>query len=187
MKYALFGLIALAVLAGIASTFLSPQQEEVVACTMDAMVCADGSTVGRSGPNCEFVCPPAPEVAAEVTERIEAKRDLITLTGPAPGAVVINPFTISGQARGSWYSEASFPIFLTDGNGKIITQTIATAQGEWMTEEFVPFTAELGFTNPYKPGDPDAMKQGTLILKKDNPSGLPENDNALEIPIRFAE
>ncbi|RJQ33303.1 hypothetical protein C4568_04800 [Candidatus Parcubacteria bacterium] len=26
-------------------------------CTMDAMQCPDGSWVGRSGPNCEFVCP----------------------------------------------------------------------------------------------------------------------------------
>jgi len=29
----------------------------LVACTMDAMMCPDGSYVGRSGPNCEFVCP----------------------------------------------------------------------------------------------------------------------------------
>lgn len=28
-----------------------------VACTMDAMMCPDGSYVGRTGPNCEFVCP----------------------------------------------------------------------------------------------------------------------------------
>jgi hypothetical protein len=28
-----------------------------VACTMDAMMCPDGSYVGRSGPKCEFVCP----------------------------------------------------------------------------------------------------------------------------------
>lgn len=26
-------------------------------CTMDAKQCPDGSWVGRSGPNCEFVCP----------------------------------------------------------------------------------------------------------------------------------
>lgn len=26
-------------------------------CTMDAMECPDGSWVGRSGPNCQFVCP----------------------------------------------------------------------------------------------------------------------------------
>jgi hypothetical protein len=31
--------------------------DEAVACTMDAMQCPDGSYVGRSGPDCEFVCP----------------------------------------------------------------------------------------------------------------------------------
>jgi hypothetical protein len=31
--------------------------EAPVACTEDAMVCPDGTTVGRTGPNCEFVCP----------------------------------------------------------------------------------------------------------------------------------
>ena len=30
------------------------------------------------------------------------------------------------------------------------------------------------------------MKRGSLILKKDNPSGMPEHDDALEIPIFFA-
>ena len=33
------------------------RDEDMVACTMDAMQCPDGSYVGRSGPNCEFVCP----------------------------------------------------------------------------------------------------------------------------------
>jgi hypothetical protein len=187
MKYALYGLIALGIIAGIASTFFPPKEEEIIACTMDAMVCADGSTVGRSGPNCEFSCPPAPEVPDDIAAHIESKSDRITLTGPAPGAVVINPFTISGQARGPWYFEASFPIFLTDWDGKIISQTVATAQGDWMTEDFVPFAAQLDFVNPYKEGDPDSMKRGTLILKKENASGLPEHDDALEIPVRFAE
>lgn len=31
--------------------------DEPVACTMDAKQCPDGSYVGRSGLNCEFVCP----------------------------------------------------------------------------------------------------------------------------------
>jgi hypothetical protein len=44
----------------------------------------------------------------------------------------------------------------------------------------------LEFTNPYQVGDQDFMKQGTLIMQKDNPSGLPEHDDAFEIPIRFA-
>lgn len=34
--------------------------DQMVACTMDAKQCPDGSYVGRSGPNCEFVCPITP-------------------------------------------------------------------------------------------------------------------------------
>lgn len=33
------------------------QEMQQTACTMDAMMCPDGSYVGRSGPDCEFVCP----------------------------------------------------------------------------------------------------------------------------------
>lgn len=37
----------------------SPSNNDgAVACTMDAKICADGSAVGREGPNCEFAkCP----------------------------------------------------------------------------------------------------------------------------------
>jgi len=35
-----------------------PQSEDdVVFCTADAMQCPDGTWVGRTGPNCQFVCP----------------------------------------------------------------------------------------------------------------------------------
>lgn len=34
----------------------SSENTETVACTMDAMQCPDGRWVGRTGPNCEFVC-----------------------------------------------------------------------------------------------------------------------------------
>jgi hypothetical protein len=30
---------------------------DFIVCTMDAMMCPDGSYVGRSGPDCKFVCP----------------------------------------------------------------------------------------------------------------------------------
>ncbi|OGH91433.1 MAG: hypothetical protein A2534_01690 [Candidatus Magasanikbacteria bacterium RIFOXYD2_FULL_39_9] len=32
-------------------------EPEPIACTMDAKQCPDGTYVGRTGPNCEFVCP----------------------------------------------------------------------------------------------------------------------------------
>jgi len=34
-----------------------PADGSATVCTMDAKQCSDGSYVGRSGPNCEFVCP----------------------------------------------------------------------------------------------------------------------------------
>ena len=34
----------------------SESPEETTFCTMDAMQCPDGSWIGRTGPNCEFVC-----------------------------------------------------------------------------------------------------------------------------------
>ena len=32
-----------------------------VTCTMEAMICPDGSAVGRTGPNCEFAACPTPQ------------------------------------------------------------------------------------------------------------------------------
>jgi len=48
-----------------------------------------------------------------------------------------------------------------------------------MTEDFVRFSGELIFETP------GVSNRGALILRKDNPSGMPENDDALEIPITF--
>ena len=111
------------------------------------------------------------------------QHELIHLTSPLPNAEISSPLTLTGEARGTWYFEASFPVFLTDWDGKIIAQGIATAQGDWMTTAFVPFTATLTFTTADISGQ--YAKRGTLILKKDNPSGLPQYDDAVEIPIRF--
>lgn len=47
-------IILMFVLFGIMQTYAS---EDMVMCTMDAKQCSDWSWVGRTGPNCEFVCP----------------------------------------------------------------------------------------------------------------------------------
>lgn len=119
-------------------------------------------------------------------ETIEAaKADLIVLNDFSPEEDVQSPFSLTGLARGFWYFEASFPVLLTNWDGLIIAEGFATAEGDWMTEEFVPFSVTLDFVSPFQHGDPAFMKYGTLILKKDNPSGLPENDDALELTVVF--
>ncbi|MEK7579192.1 MAG: Gmad2 immunoglobulin-like domain-containing protein [Patescibacteria group bacterium] len=107
------------------------------------------------------------------------KMDLIDIASPRPGDVVKSPLTVTGEARGTWYFEASFPVTLVDDEGVEVARGIAEAQGEWMTEEFVPFKATLTFTE--KP----TTEKGRLMLHKDNPSGLPQNDDVLIVPIVF--
>lgn len=105
-------------------------------------------------------------------------KDLIRVTQPSTNDVVSSPLNITGEARGTWYFEASFPVSIVDANGTLLGQHYATADGDWMTEEYVPFESELVFDSP-------ETETGTLILHKDNPSGLPENEDEVRIPVRF--
>jgi len=107
------------------------------------------------------------------------KSDLIKVTSPHTGEAITTPLKIEGEARGYWFFEASFPVILTDWDGKIVAEGFVTAEEEWMTEEFVPFTGELEFIKP------DFDSRGTLILKKHNASDIAELDDALEIPVTF--
>lgn len=116
-------------------------------------------------------------VATTTVGTNEAKKDIIVVDTPLKDMTVSSPFVVSGKARGYWFFEASFPIELRDTHGNVLETIIAQAQGEWMTTEFVPFTANLIFTKPSSP------MSAVLVFKKDNPSGLPENDDSIEIPI----
>lgn len=115
------------------------------------------------------------------------KPNLIRVFNPRINEVIKSPLIVKGEARGNWYFEATFPIVLTDWDGRIIAQHYAQAESEWMTTDFVPFEATLEFENPAFPGSDEShfSRRGYLILKKDNPSGLPEHDNSIEIPIFF--
>lgn len=104
--------------------------------------------------------------------------DLIKVSSPQPNMVVKSPLVVKGEARGNWYFEASFPVHLFDDDGKELAVAPAQAQGEWMTMDFVPFEVTLNFDKP-------KTSTGTLVLKKDNASGLPEYDDSISIPVKF--
>lgn len=123
---------------------------------------------------------PVDRVLTEDIGNAREKSDLIRLSSPRPGEVVTSPLTIRGEARGYWFFEASFPVEFVDEKWRVLTGTIATAQSDWMTEEFVPFEAVLEFESDTAQGS-----KGILVLKRDNPSGLPENDDALKVPVIF--
>ena len=113
--------------------------------------------------------PPVATATPTLAERV-------VVTSPKQNAVVGQTFVVSGQAPGPWYFEASFPIKIVDKDNNFIGQGIAQAQGEWMTVEQVTFTATVTLDGPYS-------GPATVVLLRDNPSGLPQYDDSVSIPI----
>lgn len=117
-------------------------------------------------------------VAVIFNKKSTVENAKIKLESPKANQLISSPLTVTGTARGTWYFEASFPVRLLDANNQELAVRPAQAQGEWMTEDFVPFSVMLTFANP-------STATGKLILQKDNPSGDPARDEQIEIPVRF--
>jgi hypothetical protein len=137
-----------------------------------------GGTFENSSTTCTLpdlvIEDPAPAVA---TTTIDTMSDMIVVDDVSFATSTEDTeemvLTVVGKARGMWYFEASFPVELIVGT-TTVAKGIAEAQSDWMTEEFVPFEIEIEYATEYSGED------AVLILKKDNPSGLPENDAQIE-------
>lgn len=132
--------------------------------------------------------PATSTIPHDIAQLIAAKEDLIVVTLPKGGELITSPQTITGRARGYWFFEGSFPIVLTNWDGLIIAESYATAvldpadpSSTWMTEDFVDFEGSITFPTDESLGA--VSNRGTLILQKANPSGLPEHDDVVEIPV----
>ncbi|MCF7833920.1 MAG: Gmad2 immunoglobulin-like domain-containing protein [Candidatus Pacebacteria bacterium] len=103
---------------------------------------------------------------------INSSPENIRVLLPFPGAVTGKDFKIIGQAKGVWFFEGSFPVKILDKDQKVLVETYASAEGEWMTEKFVPFTSDIKVPEYY-------IGPATLVLERNNASGLPEHDASL--------
>ena len=89
------------------------------------------------------------------------------------------PIKLSGQARGSWFFEATFGAELTDAKGKVISVGKVQSQGDWMVDSMVQFTGSIPYVQqPYG-------SRGYVVLKKDNPSDMRQFDASVKIPVLF--
>jgi hypothetical protein len=119
--------------------------------------------------------PPPPTTSGEFTS---AGGVAITLDdwSDAPAS---SPWTVTGEVPGNWSAEANFAVQVTDEAGNVLGEGVAQLEGDWMTDEPVPFSVTLTFDRP-------TGGTGFLVLVKENLSGLPEHDDSLSIPITFA-
>ena len=144
----------------------------------DFWTCVNGQWVKHGNPSSSmptFGC--GDNNTSTSTDGQETESDIIVVK-PKANEEISSPLEITGQARGTWYFEASFPVRLEDANGMILARSIAQAQSDWMTENFVPFKATLEFTAT-------SSSNGQLILAKDNPSDLPANAKEIKIPVKI--
>ena len=148
-------------------------KKEPRACTMDAKLCPDGTYVSRSGSNCEFAaCPENGDL-----------KDKIIILSPKANQEISSPVSISGQARGGWFFEGSFPVEIYDNNKKLLGSgpvnfVQRNPTDTWMTENFIDFKGDIKFSQP-------ATGRGYILFKKDNPSGNPAMDESLRLDVKF--
>ena len=82
------------------------------------------------------------------------------------------PLTFEGEAKGLWFFEGSFPVEIRLPNGEVIARGIAQTSDSWMTEDVISFTAQMSLV----PEAPEYIGSAALVLQRNNPSDLQEND-----------
>ncbi len=146
---------------------------ELIGCTMEAKICADGTAVGRTGPQCEFeACPD--EVVATTT----------LVTPPAPGIFSANAvqnftsnynagtrtFTFTANVLKRFFFEANSPVSLHDQDGNLLEMKGAmyTGQEDMYTTplEYLPLTFSFVL-----PAGESPDQQFVVRIIQDNPSG----------------
>lgn len=111
----------------------------------------------------------------------ESQQASIVITSPNPDEQVSLPFRIEGEARGTWFFEGDFPFVILDENGTSIHSSFVSATADSMTEEFVPFFAEV--TNL----DWGNSQEGTILFLQANPADSPHHGEQEAWPILFPE
>lgn len=150
--------------------------------------CENGVWVRHGNPRAAAPTSSCGQIEKAVSELISTSTEVVLddnivnnseviITRPQPDQLVSSPLDISGFAKGTWFFEANIPVKLLDAQSQVITALGGQAQDDWMTENMVPFQATLNFTT--------IATSGYLVVSKDNPSGLPENEGSFQIPVKF--
>ena len=154
------GIVLLIVVIGLAGLIFLRGNE-------DAWICENGVWVKHGNPSSAMPTQSCPSTTTE--------QDVI-LDSPKENDIATTPLLVKGKAKGSWFFEAEFPVKLFDEAGDLLAVSIARSKGEWMTENFVDFETEASFLVSTK-------TNAILVLEKNNPSDIRENDKKIEMPV----
>lgn len=152
-------------------------------------VCLDGAWQKQGSPRQE-----KPKTVCETTnnnlekfilegdskkEEIQTESEKLNIIEIENNDLIYSPFVLKGKAPGYWFFEGVLPVELQDDNNNLIVSTFASAVGEWMTTNPVEFKALLEFKT--------TANSGYIVIKNNNPSGLPENSKTVIFPVKFLQ
>jgi hypothetical protein len=104
------------------------------------------------------------------------QNSLISFDNLVSGQTINPPFVVTGIVTG-WFFEGSFPVFMYDNANNQIGVALASSSQDWMTADPIPFSVTIPNT-PYQ-------GPGTIVFKKDNPSGEPQFDDMYVMNVVF--
>ncbi|MDP2950981.1 MAG: Gmad2 immunoglobulin-like domain-containing protein, partial [bacterium] len=135
----------------------------------DTWICVQGQWVQHGNPSSEMPTSTCPGFLPQ-------EPDWVILSTPKENELVSSPILIEGKAKGTWFFEGSFPAKLYNEQGELLSVAIASSKGEWMTEDYVDFTAQMTFLVA-------TTTKAKLVLERDNPSGLSELEKSVEFSL----
>lgn len=112
-------------------------------------------------------------------EITQPSNNQVIVTSFSGNDVIESPVEVEGMAPGTWMFEGQMSVRVEDPNRNVLGEDVLKAEGEWMTEELVPFSGTVSFEVP------NGLGTGYVVFEKSNPSGMPENEGKVEIPVRF--
>ncbi len=116
-----------------------------------------------------------PQQSETPATTVEAATVPVVINAPVSGARVTSALVVEGTAPGDWFFEAQFPVKLVAADGTVLAEAPARSSGETVTEQPVPYRAELVFVVTQE-------TQAMLVLEEDMPADNTD-PRAFTIPV----
>lgn len=168
--------VTIVVLVGAGATYAAYMWQQATITDLHNQVSTLQSQVNKSCPS-ETTQPTMMQTCPSYSYKSAKGVEAIIYT-PGESDTLSSPVGIVGKVPGNWSFEAQFPVKLLDSKGNVVAQAPATVLGTWQTTTLEPFSVQLTYSS-------HPTGTGTLVLQKDNPSGLPSNDDSISISVHF--
>ncbi|EKE05712.1 MAG: hypothetical protein ACD_19C00182G0040 [uncultured bacterium] len=103
----------------------------------------------------------------------------LTINNLNDGDIITSPLEIIGNIDRNWTWEATFSIEIIDSNEKSLNTVPVSVIFNDEQSQTGSFSVLIPFTTK--------TDNGFVVIHADNPSGLPQNDKSIKIPVKFAK